>query len=153
MKIAYTAGIALVFVCATRSAAAQFTAAVVPPERVVVRDTTTPRDSARKARAVLEQRLSDMKAWVDSAAVALAALPDSTRAETTAARPESTVVGPLRTSPDSVTAVASGEVADERAGTTKFRAGAPAPETATPLPAFAVAGATLLGLGLLLLRR
>ncbi|HEX6537460.1 MAG TPA: hypothetical protein VF041_22960 [Gemmatimonadaceae bacterium] len=153
MKISYTAGIALVIVCAASPAAAQFTAAVVPPERVVVKDTTTPKDSARKARVVLEQRMSDMKAWVDSAAVALASRPDSVPPETTVVRAESTVAAPVRASPDSVTAVASGEVVDERSGTTKFRPGAPAPETATPLPLFAVAGATMLALGLLLLRR
>ncbi|HEU4643290.1 MAG TPA: hypothetical protein VFS44_12620 [Gemmatimonadaceae bacterium] len=147
MRIGLATGIALAVACFAAPAHAQFTAAVVPPERVVQPDTTNRKDSVQKARVALQERMSSMKAWVDSVSLAMASTPDSARAESTAAaaavpaaRAESTVAS-------------GGEVAPAESGATSFRPGAPAPSTATPLPLLVLAGTVLVGAGALLLKR
>ncbi|HEU4566176.1 MAG TPA: hypothetical protein VFS05_16055 [Gemmatimonadaceae bacterium] len=126
-------------------AAAQFTAAI-PPQRpakgsaaVAGADTVTARDTSTVVR------LREMREWVDSAAVALNVnVPpagDSTARDTTANAPAAPANAPA-----AETRVATGEV-------TRFRDGAPAPNTATPLPFVALVGATSLLVGAWMLRR
>ncbi len=56
-------------------AAAQFTAALVPPPPIPRVDTAAQADSTRKAAKELQERMMSIKEWVDSAAAALAAQP------------------------------------------------------------------------------
>jgi hypothetical protein len=56
-------------------AEAQFTAALVPPPVPPKVDTAAQADSAREAAKQLEERMTSIKEWVDSAAAALAAQP------------------------------------------------------------------------------
>lgn len=164
------AALVLVLAGAAGSAQAQFTAAVIPPERAKTTDTTARVDSVRKHRqAVVKEQMSSMKAWVDSAALALASS-DSTGAGATTeladtsspppapvqggAAAETTSVAASTGRRDSVTVSSSGEVesaAPDSGGT--VRAGTPAPATATSLPLFTLIGAGLLVTGAALLRR
>jgi hypothetical protein len=81
--------------------------------------------------------MSDMRTWVDSAAVAVAAQsPQDT------ATPPVVIETPQAEAPPA----AQEEV-------TAFREGAPAPDTATPLPALLLLGAVLLAGGAALRRR
>ena len=56
-------------------AEAQFTAALVPPPAPVRVDTAAQADSVRQAARELEERMTSIKEWVDSAAAAMAAQP------------------------------------------------------------------------------
>ena len=145
MKILYAA-LALALAGSASPAAAQFTAAVVPPKRVVRVDTTVRRDSVKRAQEERADRLSDMKTWVDSAAKALAVAPP---ARTDSAARDTSVAA--RQQP--VTQTAAGEVEPSTAGDTVFRNGGRAPATATSLPLFALIGAGALVTGVALLRR
>ena len=60
---------------APAGATAQFTAALVPPPAPAKVDTAAQADSARTAASQLEERMTSIKEWVDSAAAALAAQP------------------------------------------------------------------------------
>lgn len=119
------------------AAEAQFTTVVAPPRPKVVAQSAASADSARAhADSVMQARLGDMREWVDSAAVAIAGVPDTMRVE----------------------AVDSGEVVREPERveprpTTEFREGAPAPATATGLPTLALIGIGVLGLGAVLIGR
>jgi hypothetical protein len=66
---------ALSLVAAPDRAAAQFTAALVPPPPIPRVDTAAQADSTKKAAKELEERMTSIKEWVDSAAAALAAQP------------------------------------------------------------------------------
>jgi hypothetical protein len=88
--------------------------------------------------------LTGMKQWVDSAAQSLALRPDTGTAPSETAVP-ATAVATQR--PDT-SAVAQARPAQ----TPEFRDGARAPNTATQLPMFALGGAALLLIGLLLRR-
>ena len=112
---------------------------LVPPAREPT-PVTAARDAAEaeaRADSIRTVQLSDMREWVDSASVAMAAAPDTAAVE-----------------------VDSGEVAMERPElprdrepTTEFREGAPAPATATRLPLLALIGIGALGIGAVLVRR
>jgi hypothetical protein len=143
VRRSYAAFIILALACFASGAGAQFTAAVVPPKQQPRVDTAARADSVRKARAELTERVSDMKAWVDSAATALAMTP-TPPAESTAAPAErrhtsETAAGEVRRPP--------------RKETTTFREGAPAPATATMLPLLTIVGAGALLAGIALIRR
>ena len=112
-------------------ARAQFTAVITPPkkaEAAPVAEVPAKRDSIRITR------LTDMRAWVDSAAGAVgAAVPSAT-----AAIPDS-LPAPVTPSVKPVVPVAvKGDL----------HTGVRAPDTATPLPLLVVAGALLLAAGL-----
>lgn len=117
---------------------AQITTLVPPPrEPQPVTAAREAADAEARTDSIREVRLGDMREWVDSAAVAIAATPDSVTLE-----------------------VDSGEVAVEdpplpRAPepTEEFREGAPAPATATRLPVLALVGIGALGIGAALVRR
>lgn len=123
-------------------ALAQFTTAVQPPARDSAPATVAAAESVVVARrdSVVQAQRTDLRAWVDSAASALAA-----------AAPMDTAVPP----DDSVAAVVGAPPARPApsAPTTEFREGAPAPATATPLPLLLLAGGALAGLGAALRRR
>ena len=113
-------------------ARAQFTAVITPPKKeepAPVVEAPAKRDSLRITR------LSDMRAWVDSAAGALGAgVPPAT-----VTPPKDSLPAPVAPSPKPVVPVAKqGDL----------HSGARAPDTATPLPLLVVAGALLLAIGL-----
>lgn len=60
---------------APAGAAAQFTAALVPPPPIPKVDTAARADSMRRAAQELQERMTSIREWVDSAAAALAAQP------------------------------------------------------------------------------
>ena len=129
---------AALLVAAPTILGAQFTTPVPPPRasQPAQAAQATAENEAR-ADSIRRVQLSDMREWVDSAAVAIAAMPDTLTVE-----------------------VDSGEVVVERPQpprapepTTEFREGAPAPETATGLPLLALLGIGALGFGALLLGR
>ena len=120
--------------------AAQFTTLVLPapadaPHRVQARS-----DTLRRTDSILvARRITDMRAWVDSAALAMAAkAPDSVG---TAPGADSLARGP-KPAP-AVAAVKP--AAKPAASPTTFQNGAPAPATATTLPLI-----TLIGVGAVL---
>lgn len=154
MKALYVMAAALAIGGAASSAEAQFTTVVAPPrpkQEPQVAQTAAAQSAARDT--VLRARLTDMKAWVDSAAVALSAAPPRPRADTAAARRDS-VAGDTA----SVRDRAARRPAEEPArpvskGDVSFRDGARAPDTATPLPLLALIGAGSLAVGGLLRRK
>ena len=101
-------------------------------ETVVASRDSTPRDTLPPTK------LPDMKAWVDSATIALGAAGGS-------AAP----VGPPVPAPDAPV----GSTPRGRGADSTMRDGARAPDTATPLPSLALAGALLVGAGLFVRRR
>jgi hypothetical protein len=121
----------------TAPAAAQFTTVIVPPKKEQPAPVAANPESPA-ADAAIAARITDMKAWVDSAAVALAAKPAAVAVDTTT---QTEAEPPAK---------AAAQVAQE---TTEFRDGAPAPDTATPLPLLIVLGVSALAGGALIRRR
>lgn len=130
-----TLGVALALTLASSPARAQFTAVVEPPKKapapaaVAAATPGATRDSAGRTQ------LSDMRAWVDSAA-GVAATPAAPAA-----------VG------DTIAAIADSAKGEVVAEPRVKEAGMRAPDTATVLPALALAGLAMLGAGVWLLRR
>lgn len=119
------------------TASAQFTGVVQPPPRPEQPVELVAQAGSVSADTSAATRMSDMRAWVDSAAVAVAAQsPQDT------ATPAAVIETPAAEAPPA----AQEEV-------TAFREGAPAPNTATPLPALLLLGAALLAGGAALRRR
>jgi hypothetical protein len=145
VKILYAA-FAFALVGTATPAAAQFTAAVVPPKPPVKVDTVAHRDSLERIQMTIAQRTMDMKAWVDSAARALAATPAAVPADSAA-------IANAPSHPAAVTESSAGEVESRAKADTTFHNGARAPETATQLPLLALIGAGALLVGVALLRR
>jgi hypothetical protein len=119
---------------AVPGASAQFTGLVTPPPRPA-----PPVEIIARAGAVADTnaaaRMSDMKAWVDSAAVAVAAQ-----------APQDTATPPVVIQTPAAEPAPQEEVA-------AFREGAPAPNTATALPALLLLGLGLVAGGTALRRR
>jgi hypothetical protein len=142
------AAFAAMLIVGAASANAQITTVVsAPPKR------NEPAQQAAAARreqaaqdSVARVTMTGMKEWVDSAAAALAIRPD------TVPSAADTSVGTRRapTSPAPRTGTQSPTRTDS---TAEFRDGARAPDTATPIPAIALAGAALVALGVALRRR
>jgi hypothetical protein len=142
------AALAAILIAGAASANAQITTVVAaPPKR---------NEPARQAAAAQREQaaqdsiarvtMTGMKEWVDSAAAALAIRPDTapTAADTSVGTPRAA------TSP----APGSRSQAPTRADSTaEFREGAKAPDTATPIPAIALAGALLIAIGVAMKRR
>ena len=123
---------------AAPGASAQFTGLVTPPPRPA-----TPVELVAQAGDVHSDssaaaRMTDMKAWVDSAAVAVGA-----QAAQDTTTPPAVVEAPV----DAPVA------APPRDEVSSFRDGAPAPNTATPLPALLLLGAGLFAGGAALRKR
>ena len=121
------AGLILAFAVAPiASAGAQFTTVVAPPpaqkQAIAVAEAkaAVPRDTGHRAT------LQAMSAWVDSVAgtPAPAVVTDSAAGEVVVSSDSAVVPSPR----------------NEGAGTTRFADGAPAPNTASPLPLILVAG-------------
>ena len=119
---------------AVPGASAQFTGLVTPPPRPAPPVELIARAGDVQADTTAAARMTDMKAWVDSAAVAVAA---QSPQDTTA--PPAVVVTPVAPVPHEEVSA--------------FRDGAPAPDTATPLPALLLLGAGLVAGGAALRRR
>lgn len=134
MRIPTLSFIVLALVAAP-SASAQFTGLVTPPPRPA-----PPVEIIAAGGAVADTtaaaRMSDMKAWVDSAAVAVAAQ-----------APQDTVTPPVV-----IETPAAAEPAPQQE-VTAFQEGAPAPNTASVLPALLLLGAGLIAGGAALRRR
>ena len=137
----------LTFGSAVPAVSAQFTAAVAPPKKARVEEAAPAAATAKAAKdTALSEKLTDMKAWVDSAAVALAAKPPAPAADS-AASPNTSAP-----SPDS-TVIREHGVKPHAESPAKFKNGAPAPDTATPIPLLMLAGAALLAAGSWIRRR
>jgi hypothetical protein len=130
----------LSFVFATLLAApvasAQFTGVVTPPPRPAPPVELVASAGDVTADTTRERRMSDMKAWVDSAAVAVAAQ-----------APQDTTTPPV------VIETAPAAAPPPQEEVQAFRDGAPAPDTATPFPALLALGVGLMTLGAILRRR
>ena len=141
MRFSTFVGVAAAVALFSAPASAQFTGVVVAPKAKAAPADSAPRTIAERRDSVAQVTMTNMKDWVDSAATALGV-----------------PVAPVTTDTMSASAVAplpaQREVpaAPERA-TTEFREGAPAPNTATPIPMLALMGLTALGTGLWMLRR
>lgn len=123
-------------------ASAQFTTVLTPPKKEPAPAVATTPE--RAARDTAERRtLTNMKAWVDSAA---AALDVEMPAPDTVFAGDSAVVAP---EPEPAPAPPE----SPREETLTFRDGAPAPDTATDLPLLAVLALGSLGVGAVLLWR
>ncbi|MGI9076597.1 MAG: hypothetical protein ACR2G6_04580 [Gemmatimonadaceae bacterium] len=147
MKKLLVAFTALALSTAAPAVSAQFTATVIPPKKPRAEETATETTPAVAAKdTTLSEKLTDMKAWVDSAAVALAANP-------------SPAVSDSAPSSDAATSADTASVTREHTGKphvespAKFKDGAPAPDTATPIPLLLLAGAGLMAAGSWIRRR
>jgi hypothetical protein len=132
-----TLSFVLAVLLAAPSASAQFTGLVTPPPRPAPSVELVARAGDVSADTTAAQRMSDMKAWVDSAAVAVAAK-----------APQDTTTPPVVVveNPPAVVPPPQEEVS-------AFREGAPAPDTATPLPVLMLLGVGLVAGGAALRRR
>lgn len=127
-----TLSLILAALLAAPAASAQFTGLVTPPPRPAPPVEMVASGGDVSADTTAARRMTDMKAWVDSAAVAVAAQ-----------APQDTATPPVVIE----TPVAVAEQAPA------FREGAPAPDTATVLPALVLLGAGLIAGGAALRRR
>jgi hypothetical protein len=138
------AAVALLSFGAAR-ADAQITTVIAPPKRVEAQTAAAVRREEVAQDSIARVTLTGMKQWVDSAAESLALRPDTgtvpSESPTTATAP----APPQR--PDTSAAAA------RRESEPALRGGARAPDTATQVPALALAGAALIILGVALRRR
>ncbi len=121
---------------AVPAASAQFTGLVTPPPRPAPPVEMIAEAGAVATDTTAAARMTDMKAWVDSAAVAVAAQ-----------APQDTATPPVV-----IETPAAAEPAPQQ-DVTAFQEGAPAPNTATVLPALLLLGAGLVAGGAALRRR
>ena len=120
------------------AASAQFTAVITPPAKDRSEQVASTPAAAARADSMQKAKLTDMKLWVDSAAASLTTRDTTTRIDTTAkvvAKP----VAPVAPATHSQH-VSTGDSAT-------------LPDTASPLPAVALLGFTMLVAGLLMLRQ
>ena len=120
---------------------AQFTT-FIPPQKKLADSAQTVAVAQERARAdsVMRIKLTDMKAWVDSAAGTVA-IP------TTAADPTATPT-PVPTTPARDTAMLTSAAVDSA---NRLRHGAKAPNTASDLPLLALIGGIALAIGTVML--
>ena len=131
-----TLSFVLAALLAAPAASAQFTGLVTPPPRPAPPVEIVARAGDVSADTTTARRMTDMKAWVDSAAVAVAAQ-----------APQDTTAPPV------IVETPPAAVPPPQQEVSAFREGAPAPDTATPLPALLLLGAGLVAGGAALRRR
>jgi hypothetical protein len=122
----------------------QITTVVQQPKRVAANAQAVARRQEVAQDSVAKVTLTGMKQWVDSAAQSLALRPDTGTAPS-----ETAVSANSQAAQRTDTSAATARPAQ----TPEFRDGAKAPDTATHLPMFALGGAALLVIGLVLRRR
>lgn len=137
--------VALALTLTASPAAAQFTGVVAPPKPRESAAATAAAEATPGARTDSAGRtaLSDMRAWVDSAAgvsAPKATAPADSARDTTATVP-------------SAAAEVAPQVPQASASASDSTDGVRAPDTATMLPGIALAGLAMLGAGAWLLRR
>ena len=142
------AALAAMLIAGAGSANAQITTVVAaPPKR---NEPAQQAAAAQREQAAQDSMarvtMTGMKEWVDSAAAALAIRPDTvpTAADTSVATPRA---------PTSPAPGAQSQSPTRGDSATEFREGARAPNTATPIPAIAFAGAALVAIGGAMKRR
>src|SRR5687767_9524620 len=141
VRLSMLMGAAAVLALCSVEASAQFTGVVVPPKaKAVVVVDSTPKTVAERRDSVAKVNLTGMKDWVDSAAAKIG-VPAAPVADTVVA------AAPLAPAP------VQRDPAVPARGTTEFHEGAPAPNTATPIPLLALVCVSSLAAGLWLLRR
>ena len=144
MRMTMVVGAAALLTLCSFEASAQFTGVVAAPRpKAVVTADSTPKTVVEARDSVARITLTNMKDWVDSAASSLG-VPAAPAATDSAA-----MAAPVAAAP---TAQAPAPVTPAR-GTTEFREGAAAPNTATPIPLLAVLGLSSLVAGVWLMRR
>jgi hypothetical protein len=148
VKVSKLLSLAIVSAVLAGPATAQFTAVVAPPKPKVdpVAAAATPAAVAAAVQkdSIARITMTNMKDWVDSAAASLGTTVQPVTPDTAARQGTPPLAVPVRP-------VAPAAPTPER-GTTEFREGAPAPNTATPLPLVALLGALVFASGLWLLR-
>ena len=120
------------------AAHAQFTAVITPPAKDKSEQVASSPAAVARADSTQKAKLTDMKLWVDSAAASLTARDTTTRIDTTTkvvAKPVAPTAAPATHAH-----VSTGD-------------SAALPDTASPLPAAALLGFTMLVSGLLMLRQ
>ena len=136
--------VAALLVAVPATAEAQFAGVPRAPRRRPAADAVASgRDSTRRD-TLPPTRLPDMKAWVDSATIALGASGGSGAGTSTPA------ASPTRSAKPSAPA---GRAPGGRGADSTMRDGARAPNTATPLPSIALAGSLFVAVGLFIRRR
>jgi hypothetical protein len=119
------------------AASAQITTFVAPPRKPEPPKPAIVAEQRVRPDSVARMTLTDMKAWVDSAAGEVTSVPtavDSTAVDSTA-----------------TPVPAAKETRQPKAETTSFSNGAIAPDTASPLPFLLIAGSLCLLLGMVML--
>lgn len=132
---------------------AQFTTAIVPPRRERPAQVRTAAEDSAARDTTIAVRLTDMRAWVDSAAGTLSVRPpsDSARPPSDSATPVAARVVVVDTA--SREAAASPVRREREARVRRFEDGARAPATASPLALLIVLGAGSMLAGAALRRR
>ena len=120
---------------------------VAGPKRTDAKAQAAPQRDSAAQDSVARVTLTDMKAWVDSAAASLALRPDTGAVPADSATVRTAVQEPSMQPRD--TAAAQRRIAN---APPDFRAGARAPDTATPVPTIAAMGAAMILAGLALRR-
>ena len=142
------AAFAAMLIAGAASANAQITTVVAsPPKRNnPAQQAAVQREQAAAQDSIARVTMTGMKEWVDSAAAALAIRPDTvpTAADTSVGTPRAA------TAP---TPGSRSQAPTRADSTAEFREGARAPDTATPIPAIALAGAVLIAIGVAMKRR
>lgn len=144
MKVSKFLGLAMVSALVAAPAAAQFTAVVAPPKPKVETPAVEALPAAAQKDSMVKVTMTNMKDWVDSAAASLGVAVTPALADTAARQGTPPLAIPARPAAPVPPAPA--------VATTEFRDGAPAPNTATPLPLVALLGALIFGSGLWLMR-
>ena len=142
------AAVAAILTLGAARADAQITTVIAPTKRAEAKQVATARREEAARDSVARVTLTDMKAWVDSAAGALALRPDTGSVPATDTA-RATVVAQSVPTGDSAASVRERPAP----APAEFRDGVRAPDTATSIPALALAGGAMLVLGLLLRRR
>ncbi len=144
MRMTMVVSAAALLTLCSFEASAQFTGVVAAPRpKAAPAADTTPKTVVEARDSVARINLTNMKDWVDSAASSLA-VPAAPAVRDTMAAAAPVAAAPTMPAPTPAKAPS---------GTTEFREGAAAPNTATPVPLLAALGLASLVAGLWLMRR